>query len=486
MKRIFIFLIIALFSDELLFSQNVKPFTVKGQLANLNKRDDVLYLSFLDENYNPVIDSAIIDQSGNFYLSATNITKPVTAKLYSLRSTQLDIFIAPGYNLTLTGDDRSYKTIYLTRKIGGYGSKANQYFIKRDSVLTQLPVKDNFTKLSEPDFWDFINTRKRICDSVARVIFDHGDFADVNFTVFKKNVTGNINFERSYFIVCYADSHHFDYGKSVVFVKDNIDQNLQNNLYDDSYMDYSWYRSLMGFYYLYLEDLDCRKDSSMCNNKNDYNIKNLEKIASVYKGKIKEQVLSNVMKSAIEYSRTPAELDSYKAAFPQYILMINDEKKKADLNKFFVNSDADMQKIKPGMPAPQFTAVDSLERSYSLSDFMGKVVLVDLWASWCGPCRGETPFLKKIEEKYKNDNRISFISIAVNDKLPNWKAAMKQDKVTGLQLFDKSKTVVSGYFAYSIPKFVLIDKDGKVVTFDAPQPHKTADLEKMLNAEIAK
>jgi thiol-disulfide isomerase/thioredoxin len=114
------------------------------------------------------------------------------------------------------------------------------------------------------------------------------------------------------------------------------------------------------------------------------------------------------------------------------------------------------------------------------------VVYLDLWASWCGPCRQETPKLKALYEKYKNDDRIAFLSIAVADHPDKWKKAVEDDKPTWTQLIDKENIVLDAYIATLIPKFILIDKQGNIVNADAPRPGSGKEIEKLIQAEIAK
>ncbi|MEO6851159.1 MAG: TlpA disulfide reductase family protein, partial [Mucilaginibacter sp.] len=190
--------------------------------------------------------------------------------------------------------------------------------------------------------------------------------------------------------------------------------------------------------------------------------------------------------SAFSYARSFEELNLYGNTCPKYIAMLSDENKKKKLDKLFADRSAQVINTKVGKAAPQFVGEDSLGRSFRLSDYKGKVVLLDLWASWCEPCRQETPYFKKIVDKYKNDTEIVFISMAVQDKNKNWKAALKQDNPSWLQLFDTTAAVLKEYVANSIPKFVIIGKSGNIVSFDAPEPHTGADLTNMLDAELSK
>ena len=109
-----------------------------------------------------------------------------------------------------------------------------------------------------------------------------------------------------------------------------------------------------------------------------------------------------------------------------------------------------------------------------LSDFNGKYVYIDVWATWCGPCIAEIPFLKKVEEKYEGKN-IAFVSISVDVQkdFEKWKKFVKDKQLGGIQLFaDKNwnSDFIKSFGINSIPRFILIDPSGKVVSADAARP----------------
>ena len=113
----------------------------------------------------------------------------------------------------------------------------------------------------------------------------------------------------------------------------------------------------------------------------------------------------------------------------------------------------------------------------------GGIVVVNVWASWCGPCRAELPFLKKIEEKY-NGRNIEFVSISVDvakdhDK---WKAFVTEKQLQGIQLFadkDWKSDFIMSYGINSIPRFILIDPKGMIVDADAARPSDPKLAEKL-------
>lgn len=115
----------------------------------------------------------------------------------------------------------------------------------------------------------------------------------------------------------------------------------------------------------------------------------------------------------------------------------------------------------------------------SLSSLKGKVVLLDFWASWCGPCRMANWKLVKIYSKYASKG-FEIFSVSIDDNPKRWKRALKQDKMHWLTVIDKrglNAPVLSEYKVYAIPKSYLLDKNGRVVAIN-PSPE---DLGTILN-----
>ncbi|MGG7036076.1 MAG: TlpA family protein disulfide reductase [Flavobacterium sp.] len=124
----------------------------------------------------------------------------------------------------------------------------------------------------------------------------------------------------------------------------------------------------------------------------------------------------------------------------------------------------------------------------SLASLKGKYVYIDVWATWCGPCRQELPYLKQMEEKYHGKN-IEFVSISVDRVADHdkWKQFVTEKELKGTQLFaDNSfnSDFIKAYGIDSIPRFILIDPSGKIVSSDADRPSNPqlqVQLDKLLN-----
>ena len=128
-----------------------------------------------------------------------------------------------------------------------------------------------------------------------------------------------------------------------------------------------------------------------------------------------------------------------------------------------------------GKIAPDFTQADTLGNPVSLASFRGKYVLVDFWASWCGPCRRTMPGLKSLYAKYKSKG-FEIYAISVDQDPAAWKQAVAQDATTWTHVLDSQGNVATQWNVRYIPNSYLMDKEGKVVAVNLSEE----DLEKQL------
>lgn len=112
-------------------------------------------------------------------------------------------------------------------------------------------------------------------------------------------------------------------------------------------------------------------------------------------------------------------------------------------------------------PAPDFTLKSRSGENIKLSDLRGSVVMINFWASWCGPCRQEMPHLETLSKEYA-DYGFTLLGVNVDEKQEAADKLLKQVPVTFPVLYDASSSVVELYDVDAMPSTILVDRDGNM------------------------
>lgn len=138
--------------------------------------------------------------------------------------------------------------------------------------------------------------------------------------------------------------------------------------------------------------------------------------------------------------------------------------------------------MKPGVHAPDFCIPDTCGNPVRLSDFAGKVKILDFWASWCIPCRQANKTMMELYKKYK-DQGLEIISISVDTKAEQWKRAIKQDGLPWTQVSELkfgNGELYRRYKLYGVPTWILLDKNNRCVDLG----HTEENLEALIIQEL--
>jgi thiol-disulfide isomerase/thioredoxin len=169
-------------------------------------------------------------------------------------------------------------------------------------------------------------------------------------------------------------------------------------------------------------------------------------------------------------TRAKAYDEAYTAKLEKYRkYLVTDEQRKL-VSDFILT----INKTGKGEPATPFEGTTPDGKKVKLSDLKGKVVLVDVWATWCGPCRAQIPPLKALEEEMAGKD-VAFVSYSVDKTtdLEKWKKMVADEKLGGVQLIGDAafqSSICVDYKITAIPRFLLFDKAGRIVSVDAPRP----------------
>ena len=192
-----------------------------------------------------------------------------------------------------------------------------------------------------------------------------------------------------------------------------------------------------------------------------------EYLNTVCKEVTNAEIKQNLLEMHVGQCVQSGELDIEK-----FWTLVNEKCDKSIVDQYQYLVDA-KKNTASGQQCPDVTFSDINGVSHKLSEFFGKVLYIDLWATWCGPCCMEIPYMEKMVEHYKDDDRIQFISISLDRDRKAWEKKMEEDKPVWPQFNasrEEDKLISTQWGVASIPRFLIINADRTICNNNAFRP----------------
>ena len=417
--------------------------TLKGQLKNFSNQVEVEDMSDLQYLLPPTSERMIVpDTSGNF-----NIQFTLAAPNY-FRLGRNILYLSPGDKIELFVD----KSLPVKGTFKGKGSPSNLYlrntpFPKGSSFIEAGRNVKKSAQATIDTILQIAAARKKELDAVKNI---PAEFRRLEYARIKADLLNSLRAGQfSYLPRMSKDSLAAYTAEYANYVKPFLEKSNKNFI-DASLMKLVVYRDVA-------DELPMQKGKE----------KDGQKISDWYLS----YQLNNEMKKISDkklLAGFTVKIDSVKTAI--YHRALNE-------------SLATLLKFGKGDIASDFTAVDLNGNTVSLSSLKGKIIYVDLWATWCGPCLAEMPFFEKLKEKYRSHREIVFVSLSIDDGMELWKNNVAKRNADGIQ-WQISRTKLDAYNIVGIPRTLLIGKDFKMIDMNAPEPSSRelpAIFDKMFN-----
>ena len=382
---------------------------------------------------------------------------------YSLRigRESSSVYLRKGGTLTLMIDIEQFDE---SLTYSGSIAPENNYLAAKYLVSEQEMAFDKVYVLSQEKFilvvnkiyknyTDLLNASQGISEEFKQKEYKEIEFAHIN----------NIENYEQYYQYLTKD---LDFKAEETLYKDYKDFNFNDT---EAYETSNAYKRLLETHYQRIAQNEAN------NNRKDLTLTYLETINNSFSdGSVKEQLMFNYLRYGMKANEA---LESV------YKLYKSSSQNSDNLSKV-TSSYKVLTKLTPGKASPKFIYENYIGGMTDLEDLAGKIVYIDVWATWCGPCLREIPALKSLENDYHNKN-IAFVSLSIDEKkdYQKWRTMIADKELTGIQLMadnNWNSSFVTSYGIKGIPRFILIDTVGNIINSDAPRP-SNPEIRKILD-----
>lgn len=465
---------ICIFSINSVFAGDAK---ISGKITN--KLADEVEVSYYTNllNYSQKSLTAKLSEDGSF-----SITIPVTEQYLQIQIQNGDqateTFIQSGDDLKLTVDGKNFDS---TLKYMGKGAAVSNMMAKHVLQYSMMMMFGSRMQLH------YTKEQEEFISAANAEMKKELDFLEAN----KKGVPESfVQYWKAWYqysvydeMIRYTFMHKMMKERSSSVIMRKKDYAILDKVpvaFNDNFVNIPGYVS-------YVAELYTNKYSAMTD---DDTTTPQEKKNELREAYVNKQVNANMPPKTKEYYYAKNLYNNIK-----YSPVADVEKRYAGFLALYKNSSYDTilskavaikRKKAKGAPAIEFDFTTMEGQQMKLSDLKGKVVYIDFWASWCGPCMRELPATKKVKEHFK-DKDVVFLNVSIDEDMNAWKKAIEKNNITGIHTCEPGgwkNRVAQLYGVNSVPSYFLIDRNGKFASENTPRPSETEQLIKEIEAVL--
>ncbi len=431
----------------------IQPYVVLEKIVNTLSKTDT---AVLDENGGFKFTTGELEDVNNFRLhfGAKKQGEPASKVVW------LDMLLYKGSDLNISLDANNAPASFV---VTGKGEELYRYYAAKININRDF--NRPYTRMADTTATAFIayldGYEKKSLNTISTILEGNGitpaEYVSKEKNVLKYNLARmkcfyaarQINKQKTDSVINQFNEGYFSFLKEISFKDETLAESGAHKLFISNYTDYLIAKKYKGV-----------------------NPPQDEQMTEKYKTQ-QNLFASQALKDAMGYDFLNRNNANPKA--PWYGRCVEDFNKtaKSDSLKSELNNNTAIRlKLGKGEPAMEFSYTDKSGKTVKLSDLKGRYVYIDVWATWCGPCLAELPFLEKLQDDYK-DKKIAFVSISIDKEQEKWQKFVEKKQMKGIQLWagDKKETVLlKDYLVLGIPRCILIDPAGNFIDGNAPRP----------------
>jgi len=401
-------------------------------------------------------DTIPLDSNGTFFAKVDSAKAGYGSLEHGSEYT--DLFISPGDSLYVTFNTEEFDE---TMHYEGKGAEKNNFLAQMVLLEEKIPARKELFSLEKQEFLKKTDSLSTAMGTLFDRLLNSVPDLPGQFIRYEK---GKILYSHANNIADYPGFHsYYTTGKWTDDEDHEIFSKVQ--IEDTSLLGLREYQNFLKKYSGTQVNKLLKADTTLKNLRNGYLTAQYktakEKFSAV---PVKEYLLYDALLSQMRFNGADG-VDSLLNDFKSF-------NKNEKYSKKITEAYNKWLPLAKGNPAPGFNYVNIKGDSVSLASMQGKLVYIDVWATWCGPCKAEIPHLEKVQKEFSKEN-IAFVSVSIDDDRAAWEKMVKEKSMKGIQLFAHGawkSDIAEQYNVSGIPRFILIGKKGEIIDANAPRP----------------